>query len=551
MTADFLVLGVLLLAQLAFLAKARRLARESDSDALEGLVKRFEPDIQSRAVRGDGPDWVRYMDEADRVHERRLDAIRGIAHAALVLGIGGTLTVLSFRLLSTTTDSSTALAGLTSAIGPALFASLLGVANNLVITLRLFPISDRQFTASLETYRTALQAHSDVNHPTEKFADAVRDQLGNAFRDAVRTFPEAFARLDDSIAELSKVTEEQSSAAMKAARELRGSAQGLASAAREVAPATRLLLTSTEHLRELPDRLSQTLDASVAQWKKEIRHDQDSFVSGVRQVLDRQQKILEGVRDTFEDWERQRSEVAAIRDEEWLNSMSEVEKAVARISSTVEGLPAQFAQEVQKTADTLGKEFGLEARQHVEDLVRAVRQETETRGEQAREQMRELHTRFLNDTSGVVARTLETVYERVEKSLLASLHDVGEGLREAMETLPENARGFASSLAQADTRLRKSLASLSESAEHLGRVARITEQFEASLIRTLQNSTEQSYRPVLQQFEESVRELRSTATTLERGRGSVRIRVEQPLSLSKWLLQSIRRQLRGGRSRER
>ncbi len=531
------VLGVV---QVAVFVWALRLARQSDSDALHELEQRFNPDIQSRATRGDGPDWVRYMDEADRVHEQRLDGIRTSAHAALVLGIGGTLAVLSLRLLGSG-DPTTALSNLTDAIGPALLASLFGIVNNLAITLGLFRISDRRFAASLEEYRNALQARSDASPPTERFAEAVRDQLGNAFREAVRTFPEAFARLDESIGELSRVTERQSKAALEAAAELKSSADGLTSAARKVAPATQLLLASTERLHSLPDRLSQTLDTAMEHWEAEIRRDQQSFVTGVREVLDRQQGILEDTANSFKEWERQRAEVAEIRDEEWLNSMAKVEKAVATIASTVYGLPDRFTQEVQAMAGTLGKQFGLEARQHIQDLVRAIEKETEERAEQTERLMRDLHTRFLNDTSTVVAKTLEQVYRRVENSLLASLHDVGEELREAIKTLPENARGFAASLTQADTRLQRSLDALTKSADHLGRVARVTEEFQSSLTRALQTSTKRGFEPVLRRFEDAAGELHNTARKLDRANAPVRIHVEPSFPSVGWILQRIRR----------
>ena len=69
----------------------------------------------------------------------------------------------------------------------------------------------------------------------------------------------------------------------------------------------------------------------------------------------------------------------------------------------------------------------------------------------------------------MVADTLGQVYRQVEGTLLSSLSEVGQGLREALRTLPENAETFAASLSNADERLQRSIERLSESAAHLQR----------------------------------------------------------------------------------
>ena len=81
---DDLVFRIVVVTQLCILGRCLFLALASDSEALDGLRGPFEDDIRGRARRGDGPDWVRYMDEADRVHERRIDRLRVWATGALV-----------------------------------------------------------------------------------------------------------------------------------------------------------------------------------------------------------------------------------------------------------------------------------------------------------------------------------------------------------------------------------------------------------------------------------------------------------------------------------
>ena len=96
------------------------------------------------------------MDEADRVHERRVDRMRVWATAALVVGIGGTMGALAVRLWGLPTFEL----GVLTAFAPALLASLFGVANNLVITLWLFRLSDGHFERALNDFRQALQTCS-------------------------------------------------------------------------------------------------------------------------------------------------------------------------------------------------------------------------------------------------------------------------------------------------------------------------------------------------------------------------------------------------------
>ena len=118
------VVVLVLAVQVAIFWRCSVLARGDESEELDRLWKTFQQDIHGRAKRGDGPDWVRYMDEADRVHERRVDRMRIWATAALVVGIGGTMAALSYRLWGLSTFEL----GVLTAFAPALLASLSGVA---------------------------------------------------------------------------------------------------------------------------------------------------------------------------------------------------------------------------------------------------------------------------------------------------------------------------------------------------------------------------------------------------------------------------------------
>ena len=417
------------------------IARADESEELDLLWNTFKHDIQSRAKRGDGPDWVRYMDEADRVHERRVDRMRVWATAALVVGIGGTMLALAVRLWGLSAFEL----GVLTAFAPALLASLTGVANNLAITLWLFRLSDRRFEQALNGFRQALRTCSDENAPQERFADAVRDQLGEAFREAVRSFPEAFAQLDRSVQHMGETAAAQSQSMAEAASGLQRGVDGLTAAAVRIAPVAELLNTATAELRTVPGQLRQTLDETRAAWAGEMRRDQEAFIGTVRQVLDDQRAILGRTRQALQRWERGRRDAAEQQQTTWRETVGLVQKAAAEIVTTAEGLPAAFAREVEQTAGTLGKEFGISARQHVADLTQEMREGNRALREQIEASTRELQNRLLHDTGRVAGESAEEVHRRVGEPLLSMLQRVSRGIEEALHTLPENAQTFAAS----------------------------------------------------------------------------------------------------------
>ena len=499
-----LVLFLVLSIQVGVLLRSYFLARAYDSDALDRLYGQFQHDVVGRAKRGAAPDWVRYMDEADRVHERRVDRLRSWATAALVVGIGGTMLSLSTRLTGMNTDQDS-LNELIVAVGPALWASLSGVANNLIITLGLFRLSDKRFELSLNQFRSALQSCSETHQPSDEFAISVREGLADAFREAVRTFPDAFARLDESVGALGTVMEAQSTVVLKAATELKGSADGLADAAREIAPAAELLRNSTDRLNGLPTELAETLNKELSRWEAEIRLSQNSFINGVKHVLEGQTSLLERVRSAFSEGEEQRRVESERHGEEWRAAIETLQKAGSEIVATVAELPATFRAEVEQIATRLGREFGNVAGQHVERLSKVVRQGNES----LQQSNDDLHRRFVNETSVVIARHLKTVYSAVASStLVKSLSEIGKRLRQAMTKLPENAQSFAESLAIADSKLKLSIDQLTKAANHLEQVAQHTDQIETSLINAIQASTVRSFKPLLSQLEAISNELR-------------------------------------------
>lgn len=516
------VLEIVVVLQVYLFVRCLLHARGNDAAALDGLRKQFNDDIVRRANRGDGPDWVRYMDEADRVHDQRVSRLQAWATAALVVGIGGTMAALAWRLFGTSLERPEELI---DAVGPALLASLLGVVNNLIITLGLFHRSDVRFRSSLDEFRHQLQEFSDENLPHEKFANAVRDQLGNAFKEAVRTFPEAFTRLDESVKSLGEVIEAQSNAVLKAAGGLKQGADSLTLAAKEIVPVAELLKLSTDRLRTLPEELKQAIQEAHKIWEQKIRQDQDSFIAGVLRVLQGQKALLEDAKDKFIECEHQRSEVARQQAEKWNEAIQSIQKSELAIVKTVEGLPATFSYEVEKIADRLGKQFGLEARQHIQHLVNSIRDGNEILRTQIESAVVRLQTVFLNETSKVVAETLDEVFRQVEGTLLKQLAEIGEDLKRALKELPDHAQSFASSLSTADEKLQLTIGRIAEATNHLEQVAKLTEKFEKLLADALTKAVAPSVESLQSEVGRIVKHLQSLKRPIEvrhTPKGSVR-----------------------------
>ncbi len=506
------VVVLVLAVQVYILWRCSVLARGDESEELDRLWKTFKQDIQSRAKRGDGPDWVRYMDEADRVHERRVDRMRVWATAALVVGIGGTMAALAYRLWGLSTFEL----GVLTAFAPALLASLTGVLNNLLITLGLFRLSDRRFEQALNDFRQALRNCSEENAPQGSFADAVRDQLGEAFRQAVRSFPEAFARLDRSVQHMADSAAEQSQLMIEGASSLEQGVGGLTAAAERLAPVAELLSTATAELRAVPGELGRTLGEARATWAHEMRRDQDAFIGTVRQVLDEQRAILGRTRQALQRWERGRREASEQQQTAWRESVELIQKGAAEIAAIVEGLPAAFTREVEQIAGRLGREFSIGAQQHVADLTQEMRKGNRTLAEQIEASTRELQNRLLNETSRVAGESAEEVHRRVGEPLLSMLQRVTRGVEEALQTLPEHAGTFAASLSTADEKLQQSIERLKTAADHLEKVVELTESFQASLTQAFRDGAADSFEPLQGQLQDVVTALRQAAARADR-----------------------------------
>ena len=429
------ILGVVGGLQVYYFFHSLTLVRANVEDELAELRDELSADIISRARRGEDPDWLHYSDRADRFGEHRFESIRVFANTALATGIGGTIVTLSLHFFLGSSEapqaaisSHVALQDLLDHMGIALIASAIGVVNNLLILLVLLPLGNKRFDQALKQLYDKLHATRDNNKPAETLAEAVRDKLGEAFKDAVERFPDAFALLDDSVEALGEIIETQTKEILRAESGLKEGADTLATASEAIAPAARELSESISRLLTLPSMVSDKLTETQEALTSEIRADQ-------REHLKTMAEILHG--------QREQGKTLADAAREVANTGSDVVGAVRQI-------PPQFAQEIAKSADTLGNRFGDEARNLVTDVIDDGKERDQKLRQHLNEQIAEYRVEFLNRTSDVILETVKKIYADLQEPIVAELVTISKGLREATVELPKQARGFAQSLATID-----------------------------------------------------------------------------------------------------
>ena len=142
----WVVLAVVLVLLGSYFLRCLTLIRsEQVARQLHKLRTRFEREIQDRVARGQNPDWLYYTDEASREQEAVRESLRTYGTIALATGVGGTMLALVLYLLfGDTTTATEPLQQLLREMGAALIASLLGVADNVLILWVLLPWANRR-----------------------------------------------------------------------------------------------------------------------------------------------------------------------------------------------------------------------------------------------------------------------------------------------------------------------------------------------------------------------------------------------------------------------
>lgn len=473
--------------QILIFGLTRRIARRNFGALLQGVLGESRRDLGERAARGEAPDWLRYLDDADRVVLEPRDRARNYATAALAGGVGGTMLTLLTEVFSNPDLRSAIAVGangdadferLPLLVGLALVVSVAGVVNHLALLLGLIPKLENRVQGAMDEFRAELQKVSIDSPPHETFVDSVRSELATAFSDALQRLPEAFADFGRNVSGL------------------RESGVALATASAQIGPIAASLTGAAEEFRAMPAELDKVLRETREAWREEIRADQQQFLEEVKEVLVQQKELLERTQRNLETWETNRQKAQ-------LDLDLQIGNLAADVSGAVDRLPGVFSEHAEKAAAVMGKSL----EQQVANLVAELGQQVGVGNEKLRghfeDNVKELNGTFLNGTREVVRKAVGDVYEH---DLFKTLVEIGNGLKKATEDLPGQAESFSESLAVADEKLRSALDGIVEAGAHLQQVAAATEGFE----RGLQAATVKSFAPLQEELTGFAADLRNT-----------------------------------------
>ena len=462
--------------------QSHRLRRRAGTE-LQDLLPQFTADVMARSGRGVDPDWVRYTEESDRQHEDTCERIRNYATTALATGIGGTMFMLTLHLW-TTAESTDSVPALLGEMGLALVASLLGVVCNLAILLFILPGASDQFREERKRVNTALLRISEANRPrtsATSLNEAISEKLETFLENTASNFPEVITGFRESVESLGSV------------------AFDFKTSAKKIELSTAALSSSMSGLDVFPTNLGEELTRAREEWTSDIREREEHYVDAFRKVLDEQAKIVGETLTKVQEWQANRAEaeskwreqrsVEANRhrsalvelfnkataaqgavvgralttldewqakrteaDERWLEMQAsdrathsrflrQVENATGDVARTVERLPQAFSDRIVVASDTLGKRFGLEARQQVQDVTAAMQ-----KGNQELRDHLEGHVRQLvNKMGDIVQQGLKPTEEEIAR-IGGNLRAAGEDLRRSIQQFADHGQGFRASL---------------------------------------------------------------------------------------------------------
>lgn len=468
---------------LAYYGYRSNTLRRRAGNELRELLPAFTADIETRAVRGQDPDWLRYSEESDRQHEDTCERIRNYATTALATGIGGTMLILMLHL-GAGSESTDAVRSLLQEMGLALVASLLGVMCNLVILLAILPGASNQFRSEREGFIRTLRGVSETNPPrtpSTNLGDAVSDKLDQFLQNTASNLPEVIAGFRDSVGSLD------------------GIASDFKTSAEQMESSTGALASSIASLDGFPKNLGQELARARQEWISDLQKKQELHLEAFGKALSEQaenvEKTLADMREWDEnrakaesEWREQRSEEErrhrsalaellkastveqseAVRkvmatldewqatrteaEERWLEqqamdrerqrqSLRQVVSATGDVASAAERLPRAFSEEILRASDTLGKRFGLEARQQVADVIDA----TQKGNVELREHLESHVRQLVNEMGDIVHQGLKPTEEGISK-IGRNLEAAGEDLRKSVKEFADHGQNFRASL---------------------------------------------------------------------------------------------------------
>lgn len=504
---------------------ARWAAREDAEDDLPTLSERFHQDVVERARRGQSPDWLHYRDEIDRLYENRDERIRIRASAALAAGLGGTILALILSLLvGGTLDPWSLLPGM----GVALLGSFSGVVNHLLITLMLLPRADRTFHRQGQEALDRLRQVSREHPPAEMFTETLREELqqlreavgsefAQSFNTAILGFPEVVQELKGHMDRLADVVEAQAATGDTAVQDLQRCANLVSESSERLRPAAEQLAEVSQDLVAMPERMSGVLDESRQLWLGTFQEEHQKDREQLSYLLEKHAHLGD-----------QRAK--------------QMEQTLTEVSAKMEEIPRYLSEGIAEVSDRLGIKFGREAHQVVLEL----RQEVQAERESFLEKIESYQQEWRNNVSEVARELLTGVGEQIDEELVSSLQEAATAVTAGARELGDAAHRFEAShrgwheaqdqsvqgwreagrrveeaveqLNVGDERLSAALGSLAASAEHLERVAQVTEDFEGRLIAALERVTEAHMghlHPIHQEVSAMVAELQTTRSKFD------------------------------------
>ena len=487
MTATQGVLVVVILLVAVYFVRCLYLIRSDRPRArLRGLRRRLAGDIGERVASGRNLDWVYYSEEAQRKHEDLREHLRNYGTIALATGVGGTMGALALHLLVGGAPQDDALGHLLGEMGWALVASGTGVLGNLAILWVLLPWANRRFNPELDRFLDELREEeakqrAQVNTPSQATAEIIGNRVGDELRRAIARVPRMFeqlgkaatvlgdaadkfdadvttltsttAELVRSTSSLQSVIERASSQHDEAADKLNTTSREVAAsvndAATNLAETTLAVQKAVEHLPGLVASAVERSGESLGRkFSDAIEPHVTGFRDGVAVGLDKTIEWQNVLTDHLNEAQRQHG-----------RAFHDLATRTADIVTRVECLPDAIAEGVGKVSDKVGREFGHQARQHVEQLRTTLKEDAQ----ELRRHLQRHESHLLNTT----VQELRNVSEQLINKTVHDLEGISEKLAAVLNDFPEHVTAVNTRLADAEGELRDVVARIGKTSSEL------------------------------------------------------------------------------------
>lgn len=538
---------------------------------LEGLRDRLVADMDSLVASGHKLEWVYYSDEAQRKHEDLREQLRNYGTISLATGVGGTMAALAVHLLLLgDAPQDDALGELLGEMGWALVAAGAGVVGNLAILWGLLPWANRRFNPELDHFlgdlrREEAERRGQPDKLSQATAEIIGDRLGEELRGMITRVPGMFERLGGTAAVLARAADKlgadltQLTSATgslvsttstlnrmprdldavlgKALQDLRtweSERQGAA------AESHANLHSAIERMGSLHHEAAEKMDTTARAVASEVNNAAANLSGTTRAVRQSFEDLPDLVATAIEGSGRSLGrefsdllapQVATLRDGisdglaktvEWQNAVSEhldelrmrhgraIHDLVTRtadVVATVQVLPDAVADSVKESSERLGRVFGHENNQHVEQLRSVLREDAE----KLQDQLQRHESHLLNTT----VQELRSVSEKLLNKIVRDLEGISVKLAAVLEGFPEHVTTVNTGLDDTDSKLRDIAARIDEASLAL----RDAHEKTGDMLAGLRTSTEevgQAIQRFAESNEQAIRELKDVAEVPQR-----------------------------------